>query len=56
MKLNGHRRTIRLMTQPATGWYAECSCGGIPNEPLRLTRERAVLDFENHLKSAKKKG
>lgn len=53
-RMNGHRKTVRFMHQPATGWYAECSCGRLPNSPLRTNKTQAERDFQTHLTDEKR--
>lgn len=44
---SGHRKTVRLMRQPAEGWYADCSCGGYTGA-LFHTRDQADDSFQAH--------
>lgn len=46
--MKGHRKTVKKMNQPATGWYADCSCGE-QRGALRKTKEQAEKDFRRHL-------
>lgn len=51
--MKGHRKILKHMAQPATGWYTDCSCRDFRGA-IKNTKEQANADFAGHIAGLKR--